>query len=738
MGNELINRVKAAAEILLRGMSPQGWLRGDDLGGGNQASVAEPYASSTWVQSAVAKVAGPISSVSVEFYGRSAEGMGRMGPKGRMKKRFSARGAVRVSEDEQIVAPGMEEFLRAPMKGYRYSDLVEAHVGWMKLAGESFWLLPDDVLVPGLAPKVMQIISARPDRMQHVVEGTQIVGWRYTDAAGRMHALLPEQVIHAKRWNPYSEWRGLSEYESARIAVDTDCAAGRFARSVMVSNGDTGPYIIAKNGVSDAQREQIVSLLRAKRAALKRGEFVPMFLTGDISVEDPKVRSVDAAFIATRVEDRHEIYAAFGVPMSMADVKAAYSIGSASDFYQLILNTCIPAGSRLCEMLDVVARFVDGRPLQACLNWDEHPVMQEVRKERLASVDVLWSKGMPMRDISEYLDLGLPEFEGWETGYLPFSVAPAGMAVQAETDASYSEPDLPSDGTDGQNAEEDHAKTLRTQRGMSRQDACFTGKATAEEVRRWREYMAKRKATVAAYTSKVQREIFRARAEVLGKLGSSRAKMIAEMPGQRAVAADFLFDLVKFTKGLQVSVRGVALDALDTAGKQLMAEIGKDDPWKYPPVKALEFLKERENKIAGAAEGVHQRIESTLSEGLEAGDSLSDLADRVRTEFNGIAKERAVTIAMTETSAAYGVSRQQAMADAGIGKKEWLTSGNSNVRDAHRLMNGAVVGIDEKFTVINPKTGESDQVSHPGDPDGAPWNVINCHCVAVPVIEEAK
>ncbi|MCX7869186.1 MAG: hypothetical protein N2322_04460, partial [Terrimicrobiaceae bacterium] len=36
----------------------------------------------------------------------------------------------------------------------------------------------------------------------------------------------------------------------------------------------------------------------------------------------------------------------------------------------------------------------------------------------------LWGAGMPMRLVNEYLDLGLPEFDGWEVGYLPMGVVP--------------------------------------------------------------------------------------------------------------------------------------------------------------------------------------------------------------------------------------------------------------------------------------------------------------------------
>ena len=433
----LISKLKGWLGARTKSMNVSAWMRGEESGPTER--MVSPYSQSAWVQSAIKKVAQPISAVGVDFYraGTGARGRGR----GR-RAYTTSRGVVRRSDDQAVELPAMEEFLRAPMQGMDRTDLVEATVGWLKLAGESFWILPDDVLI--MHPnerRTFQIIVGRPDRMRHVDENGAIKGWVFSDAKGRSIPLLAEQVIHTKFWNPYDPYRGLGEFEAARIAADSAWLAGKFKRNLMAGNGDTGPYVVAKNGIpSDEQREQILEELRRKRAAQLRGEFRPIFLSGDIAVEDPRIRVVDAAFIAGQIEDRHEIYVAFGVPPSMADVKAAYSIGSASDFYQLITTTCVPTGEKFAGALEKLARKMIGQEVECLLDWNEHPVMQEVRKERLQAIDGLWSKGMPMEEISEYLGLALPEFTGWERGYLPFSVSPVeDAAVSPSEDPSLAE-----------------------------------------------------------------------------------------------------------------------------------------------------------------------------------------------------------------------------------------------------------------------------------------------------------
>ena len=741
------------------------WTHGLDVEAA-QGCLVEPYKRSAWVQGAIKKISGPVASVAVDFYSAESgySGIGQVPAGGRSqgKRYLTGRGRMGNCGGCEVKLPVLEQFLRSPMRRMGWSDIVEATIGWRKMAGESFWILPDSVLLPFPEAKAgVQVVLARPDRMRHVVDGGEIAGWVFTDKAGRSWNLLPEQVIQLARWNPYDEFRGLSEFEACRMAAESDWMAGRFAKNLMGNNGDTGPYIVAKAGVpSDEQRQQILADLRGKRAAQQRGDFRPVFLTGDISVEDPQVRSVDAAFIAGRIENRHEIAAALGVPPSMFDVKAAYSIGSASDFYQLILNTCVPEGDKICDGLVELARRLTGIEVEAFLDWDEHPVFQEVRKERLSSVDTLWTKGVPLGVVDEYLGLGLPDFPGKDVGYLPFGVAPVDggqvPAVDPAVDPALGEPADPGEempvGGDvcptptGPGAgtavmmEALRARVAAVEDGCCGWDVedCVVRGRDPKEIAQWKDLMAKRRGTVRLYEGKLGKVAMAARAETLRRLELHGPVLLALNGVKRAAGADFVFDLVKFRSGLLTAMRGAAESALQTAGEHLYGEIGRDEAWRMPAPRALEFFKSRENKLANVADGIHEDVMGTLDEGLRDGDTMAQLAGRVRAQFNEFTSGRALTIARTETGAAFGVARDQAMRDAGIPFKRWLTSGNSKVRLAHKQMNGAIVPAGEKFVVADPKGGEVDEVDHPGDPDGLPWNVINCACVCVPsLVDEA-
>ena len=683
-------------------------------GSGYIDKLNRPYADSVWVSRAIKQVAGPIQSVTLRFY----------------------------AQDREITDAPWLPFWKKPVAGMTQGDFIEALVGWLKLAGENFIILPDEFTVP-FPDRVRawpQLVLARPDRMRAVKNAQgELDHWIFTQPNGKPATFAPEQVVQPKYWNPYDPIRGMSEYESARVASESDYLSGKFALNLARANGDTGVIVGVDGGTmpDDAQMEQIRNSLRLKADKSRRGEFSSIFVPANLKIEDPQIRTPDASFVAQRLENRHEIYIAMGLPPSMADVVASYSIGSASDRYRAIEEASMPTGRKLCEPISFIASRMAGQEVEARFDWSEHPVLQAVRNERIDAGVKFVNLGMPWKTASDYLHLDLPRFPGDEQGHLPATLLPV--------DANGLPPEAPET---GDTFAEDPAKsTLRAiarlrQRlqppalpppAMACQCGCSlenleTKGRPEKEIALWKSLVAPRRETIRAYQSKFNKCLMTARAEVLGKLARAQEREKAAV--SRHVAADFLFDLSNFDKIFQASMRSVALTALQKGGDQVYAELNQTDPWKMPPAEAIKFLKNRANKLSGVPPEVFDRIRTAITNGLQNGDSLADIASAVRGEFNELSGGRARTIASTETAAAYGTSRNLAMKAAGVQFKQWLTSGNANVRAAHADMNGTIVGINEEFVVTN-DTGETDAIQHPGDPYGEPWNVINCHCIEI-------
>lgn len=698
MKRSLINRLQGAWQIIRKGsIEPFDKIPF----GGSGERMSQPYAQVTWVMRAIKRVANPISAVPLRFSADSREG------------------------EVAIENPELTRFWDRPAPGMSLPDFIEATVGWLKMAGEIFYLLPDSWMLPTTTKE--PIIVARPDRMRHVVKNGELLYWEFRDGGSRPHRVPPERVVQLKFHNPYDPWRGLGEYAAAEISSQSEYLASKFVLHMMENNGDQGNFVVAKGGMPSAeQQKQIEMALELKRQLRRQGIYKTAFLGGDVEVQDPKVQAADAAFLDGRLQNRHEIFEAFGVPQSMADVVANYSVGSASDRFILIEDTCMPLARKIAEAIEEISVKLINHPVYAWFDWDEHSVMQQVRGERIDSAHKLWTMGMSLEAVNDYLGMGMKPFNGWEVSYLPFSVTPVGTPSPAE-DAGFGEVlDLP----EFTEEDEELAPVVDALDSLTRalqRTEEFQEARPQQEVALWESHMAQRREVLNAYANGMGRSLMAARNEVLSKIrsmGGNKGLLT------RTSALDLIFDLAGFKKGLIGTLRRIALVGIQRAGEQVNAELGSGSSYSFTPSSVLDFLKGRDNHLVGVSNDLFSQIKTSLDEGIKGGETIDELTDRVRAEFNGFSKARAKTVAMTETHAAYGYGRQKAMTDGGVTHKKWLTSGNDNVRPAHAQANGQVVAVDEDFRV------GGERLAHPGDEKGSAWNVINCRCVAIPVIQK--
>ena len=210
-------------------------------------------------------------------------------------------------------------------------------------------------------------------------------------------------------------------------------------------------------------------------------------------------------------------------------------------------------------------------------------------------------------------------------------------------------------------------------------------------------------------------------------LAANAADATPARPG--GVGIDIMFDRQRFADGLSIALRNESADALQVAADQLLEELGILDPWSMPDPIVRGFIETRQNLLSGVPDEIFAAIEQEISDGVAAGDSIQDLAKRITTGFENVSRTRAVTIASTETGAAYGFARQHAMDKAGVKHKNWLTSHLPNVRLAH--WQAELNSSNQRIPLEQPFDVGGEALLYPGDENGSAENVINCHCVAL-------
>ena len=148
------------------------------------------------------------------------------------------------------------------------------------------------------------------------------------------------------------------------------------------------------------------------------------------------------------------------------------------------------------------------------------------------------------------------------------------------------------------------------------------------------------------------------------------------------------------------------------------------------------YLKEMSaTRIKGMVdETTRQTLRDSLLEGLEDGESMSEMADRVSEVFDEAEGSRADTIARTEVlrSANWATWQAQAVSDV-VEQRQWVATMDDRTRDSHRDMDGVTVGIEEPFELISGENAGERAMFPGGFTAGA--ESINCRCTSYAVLE---
>ena len=427
-----------------KSFDPQLWLTGQDFSG-TGATMVNAYEQSAWVYRAVNAIAEQVANIPFLF---------SRGERGR----------------ENLITSGpLHTFYNQPSPTTDRFQYWELRILWLLLRGECFRLpvysesspssgRDDFHVVPNfnrcpspslarsewerarvrasietrnreaeLRPKLKNIVFLDPSRMQPIIQDHQLAGWRYTSTASSpvgTQVLLPEEVWHDKLPNPYDPYRGLAPLHVANMSTRTDFAAANHMRAMLECNADTGLIIRADNQLSDEQREQITAALRDRRHRRSVSPNTCTFLWGATEVIQPTLSSTDLQFLENRKFSRSEICAAFGVPEEIVATtdhnKYDVMRGARLNFIE---NRIAPLCARLEAAEQATVRAID----PSATGWfdlDSLPIMQEARRQRLASARAAFEMGIPLNELNRLLDLGIKPLPWGDTPYVPAALQP--------------------------------------------------------------------------------------------------------------------------------------------------------------------------------------------------------------------------------------------------------------------------------------------------------------------------
>lgn len=584
--NITVSRGQSAAQKSLA-LSPESWLRGDDVPQGPVLSNA--YEQVVWVYRAINALAEQVANVPFLF---------SAGVRGR----------------ENLITSGpLLDFYARPHPLLNRFQYWELRVIWLMLRGECFRVPLYERGRDGA--RLRRILLPDPARFQHIIEDHQLMGWRYTGLGPQTplasQVFLPEEIWFERLPNPFDFWRGLPPLYVATAAAQTDFAASAFMRGIIENNADTGVIVRTDKWLSDEQRNQIIAALRDRKRQAGQADR-PVLLLGSTEVIKPQLSSSDLQFLENRKFSRSEICAAFGVPEEIVTTTdhSKYDVMAGARL-NFIENRIAPLCSRLEAEEDVTVKQIDPRA-SGWFDLDSLPILQEARRNRLTAARTGFDMGVPFNELNRVLDLGFRALPWGNRGYLPTKLQEVG--TQGVDESSKGEPD----GT----GPADHRSEVRQRPNTGREQPRISENNPVARAAELLSGLEPIPPVDSFLVSKLRRFLFEQRRRALARLASDDWK--AEVP---------LLDLCEETTQLEAQLRPWIETELMKRQPELSAEA------------ASTMLNEWRTSLEQIIRTNLEPLQETLAQGLRAGETKEALADRAKAVFNEASSCCAETLA---------------------------------------------------------------------------------------------
>lgn len=190
------------------------------------------------------------------------------------------------------------------------------------------------------------------------------------------------------------------------------------------------------------------------------------------------------------------------------------------------------------------------------------------------------------------------------------------------------------------------------------------------------------------------------------------------------------FDKQRWIKAFRIGMRPVMSDVYDAIGNLAINELGLELTFN---VQDPNIIRAIERQVQSFAEEVNETtwnaLRDSLAEGVQAGESIPKLEERVVEIMQDRIRSSGETIARTETTHASTTGTLETWRQSGVVKqKQWLAALDARTRETHVAAHGQIVGLDEYFQVgaaEGPGPGDLNDVSE----------VANCRCTVVAILD---
>lgn len=571
--------------------------------------------------------------------------------------------------------------------------------------GEAYWLKVGNRLgVP------MELHPIPPARIEPIVSLGTVTGYRVQLGSGEVETLPADVVVRAFWPDPEHPWQ--AEGYLGPMGAEADGRKFMIEHTRAHFQHDASPKTVietsdlAQLSSKDAQEAFEADWENRYHARLGRHRGGPAILPAGFKLISMAIQS--GAEVTPLLEHfRDDLLMGFGTPRSiLGQVVSGDRSSAETNAFVFDMHTVTPVADLLSDSVT----------LHLASDFDEGIV---VRFEEFVAPDKEFELKREDSDIVH--KRSSPNLQLVARGHDP---VPWGERPVAKMGETYYEPDiepapLPLDDAEALGNEE---------LGQPEDDerSYFGKRAT------WARRVAAEKTYVPAFSRAVRKVLRDQRDSVLARLEAQGGRSAARAPEDVVPAS--LFTPEEWARLFWVNVEPIRRLALEAAGVEALAGLGSQSFVFTEAVRRL-LDEQGATMIRAINRTTRERIVATLNEAIVEGESVGQMATRIRHVF-AVRRKQAQTIARTEVLRATQAGQLEGFDQSGVVRfKRWNTSLDASVRDTHSPVDGQQVELRDVFTL-----GDGERASAPGIGEGggplSAHNAINCRCFVTPVVEE--
>lgn len=576
-----------------------------------------------------------------------------------------------------------------------------------EMTGKQFWALVNEYKdISGFA--VIKKIYKNPDAIFRDLEnivglevmnsknvtinyengnGKKIVSFTETMRDGNRDTVAFDDCIYWIKPDPLDPTKGISLLRSGLYAMDTDNQLSIYQNAIIKNGGIADTVFTLKSDLTDSQKENLKKQYLQDRRDPKMAD-MPYFLGADIAVQRLGMTPSELAYLETKKLYARDMYVITGVPASVLGITSDETFANADQAYKVFINETVkPIVEDLVNILNwklvpegYELSFVDPSPDDVDL--------------KIKKVNALYT--VDASTINERREImGLDRIEDPKADEV--------MVSFAKQPLGYEEPPMTQQlSIKSKNIDTKKSKNIH----YLLKDKGFRDIYRKVALKR----MDKREAQF--YTM------------ITEYFADQEKRIIEAVKDEKKAFKKALVDDV-LNEGLEIKIATtMSLPLL----RRFLVESGKDqmdildNPTTFDMTKQIEkWLSTRANIFAKEITSTtYNKLKAEFTESFDNNETRQQLIKRVESVYNGFDKNRAKTIARTETHGAVQKGSFEGSKQAGAEIKIWVSVMDDRTRDSHAYLDGEEVPLDKAF---------SNGGMYPSDPKLDPSESINCRCM---------